>query len=355
MATDTEVDRIMEKKILMTHKYLRVFFVVMLLFALLTEMGAAQITSPSFASGSISSGETKRNSTDTPAAMQTASMLVPSDITKLRLAPGFMLGLTVLDDSDFAGSYRIDEQGNLYLPIIGSMHVAGKTIPEARAQIRNKLLKEAILKNPQVILTLLEYTAPEVTIIGEVGSPGRYPLLVPHKLVDVLTFAGGPTAMAGNEIQITHSSLNSKPSLIHYSKGSDPKLVENILVYPGDTIQVKRAGIVYVLGAVNRPGGYVMQEENTLNILQAISLANGTSVSAKTSTIYVLRKNADGTIENIALPYKKIIQGKCANMQLRSQDIVYMPASMIKTVFANSGQAIFSSAATSAIYVGIGR
>jgi polysaccharide biosynthesis/export protein len=352
---DTEIDLIMEKKILMTHKYLRALFAVTLLLVSLSEMSAAQITSPSFSSGSITSGETKRNSTDAPAAMQTASMLVPSDITKLRLAPGFMLGLNVLDDADFTGSYRIDELGNLYLPIVGNMHVAGKTISEARAQIRNRLLRDAILKDPQVILTLLEYTAPEVTIIGEVGSPGRYPLLAPHKLVDVLTFAGGPTTMAGNEIQIMHGSLGSKPALIHYSKGSDPKLVENVLVYPGDTIQVKRAGIVYVLGAVNRPGGYLMQEENTLNILQAISLANGTSVSAKTSTIYVLRKNADGTVENIALPYKKIIQGKYANMQLRSQDIVYMPASMIKTIFANSGQAIFSSAATSAIYVGMGR
>jgi protein involved in polysaccharide export with SLBB domain len=93
-----------------------------------------------------------------------------------------------------------------------------------------------------------------------------------------------------------------------------------------------------------------MQEENTLNVLQAITLAGGTSVSAKTGTIYLLRKNADGTVENIALPYQKMIQGKYANTQLHALDILYMPTSMIKTILANSGQAIISTAASSSIY-----
>jgi protein involved in polysaccharide export with SLBB domain len=98
-----------------------------------------------------------------------------------------------------------------------------------------------------------------------------------------------------------------------------------------------------------------MQEENTLNVLQVISLAGGTSASAKTGTIYLLRKNADGTIENIALPYNKMIQGKYANMQLRALDILYMPTSMMKTILVNSGQALLSTAATSAVYSGMGR
>jgi polysaccharide export outer membrane protein len=325
----------MERRIHMMPRFLYTSFIAAVLLASLPETGVAQIN---------------RNSTEGPAARPTASTLVASDITKLKLAPGFLVGLNVLDDTDFAGSFRIDEQGDIELPILGSIHVADETVSEARVQIQKKLQDEAILKNPQVILTLLEYTAPEVTIIGEVGSPGKYPLLVPHKLVDVLAVAGGPTAMAGNEIQITRGSADTKPVLVHYSKGTDPQLVENVIIYPGDTIQIKRAGVVYVLGAVNRPGGYVMQEENTLNVLQAITLAGGTSVSAKTGTIYLLRKNADGTVENIALPYQKMIQGKYANTQLHALDILYMPTSMIKTILANSGQAIISTAASSSIY-----
>ena len=166
-----------------------------------------------------------------------------------------------------------------------------RPLSEARLQIRKKLLDDQILKDPQVNLTVLEYTSPEVTIVGEVTNPGRYPLLVPRALVDVLALAGGTTLAAGNEIQITRGSANSEPILksilVHYSRATDPDAVKQAIVNPGDTVLVKRAGIVYVLGAVTRPGGYVMQEEGTLNVLQAISLANGTALTAKTSTIYL--------------------------------------------------------------------
>ena len=104
-----------------------------------------------------------------------------------------------------------------------------------------------------------------------------------------------------------------------------------MIVNPGDTVQMKRAGIVYVLGAVNRPGGYVMQEEGTLNVLQAVSLANGTSIAASSGTIYVLRRNADGT-EVIAVPYQKISRGKSADIQLHPTDVLFVPSSAIKSV-----------------------
>jgi polysaccharide export outer membrane protein len=120
-------------------------------------------------------------------------------------------------------------------------------------------------------------------------------------------------------------------------------------VNPGDTVQVKRAGIVYVLGAVNRPGGFVMQEEGTLRVLQAISLASGTSIAASTRTIYLLRRNADGTEVDIAVPYKKIANGSSADMQLRATDVLFVPTSTFKAVLTNS-QGILTSAASATIY-----
>ncbi|HLY41334.1 MAG TPA: polysaccharide biosynthesis/export family protein [Terracidiphilus sp.] len=275
--------------------------------------------------------------------------LVPEDFSKLRLAPGFLVELKVLDDTDFDGNFRIDEDGYISVPILGTVHVAGETASEAQDQIKQVLRKEQILNDPQVALNVLEYTAPQVTIVGEVGSPGKYPLLVPRKLVDVLAMAGGPNALAGNEVSIVRGSGGSKPVLVHYSKSTDPGSVADVMVYPGDTVQVKRAGIVYVLGAVNRPGGYVMQEDGTLNLLQAISLANGTSAIAKTSTIYLLRRDADGTEVDISLPYKKISHGKLANFELHATDIVFVPTSGVKSALTNS-QMVLTSAASAAIY-----
>ncbi len=291
-----------------------------------------------------------RGGSRAPVPLGSGPTTVPEDFAQLRLAPGFLVGLSVLDDSDFQGSFRVDQDGNIILPILGAMHVAGKTATEARTQIRQALIDGRILNDPQVDLSILEYTLSQVTIIGEVGLPGKYPLLTPHKLVEVLALAGGLTPLAGNEIQITPGNTAVEPLLIHYSKASDPKSIENVIVRPGDIVQVKRAGVVYVLGAVNRPGGYVMQEEGTLKVLQAISLADGTAISAATKTVYILRKNADGTEVDIALPYKKISRGKSADVQLHATDILYVPTSTMKSILTNS-QTILSAAASASIYV----
>lgn len=335
-----------ERGMLMTHK----LFLSGVLLISLTETGIAQINMqqmPSYSGENHTASASARGQTGGMPSSELRA--VPQDFAQLKLAPGFLVGLNVLDDSDFAGTFRIDEQGSIAVPVLGTVHVAGETASEAREQIKNLLVAEQIMKDPQVTLTVMEYTAPEVTIIGEVGSPGKYPLLVPRKLVDVLALAGGPSMLAGNEIQIIPGNEGAKPALVHYSRNADPKSIQDVMVRPGDTVQVKRAGIVYVLGAVNRPGGFVMQEEGTLNVLQALSLANGTSVAAKDSTIYLLRREADGTEVDIALPYKKISHGKRADVQLHATDVLFVPTSAVKSILTNS-QAILSAAASASIY-----
>ena len=323
------------------------------LFFSLAGISSAQINMqqmPGLSVGTTSGAALNRNLSDSPVVIPAADLkAVPEDFVKLKLAPGFLMQIAVLDDSDFNGSFRIDEDGDIALPVIGVVHVAGATAGEARNRIRQRLLAAQILKDPQVILTVSEYTTRGVTIIGEVTSPGKYPLLVPRKLVDVLAMAGGPTLLAGNEVQIVHGSADREPTVVHYSRASSPATVQDVFVQPGDTVQVKRAGIVYVLGAVNRPGGYVMQEEGTLNILQAIALANGTSVLAATGKIYILRRNPDGSEVDMAIDYKQINEGKRSNVQLRPTDILFVPTSRAKWILVNT-QSVLSSAASAGIY-----
>lgn len=282
-------------------------------------------------------------------ASSTGPQRVPEGFANLRLAPGFTISVTVLDDSDFTGTYSIDEHGNLTLPILGTIHVGGETGSDVRLKIQRLLSSGEILKDPQVNLTVIGYTVPEVTIIGEVVAPGKYPLLLPNNLVGVLALAGGPTRLAGNEVLITRGNRDSMPVSVRYSKDTNPKTVDNVIVYPGDTIQIKRAGIIYVLGGVNRPGGYVMQEEGKLNVLQAVSLASGTSLAASTKSILLLRRNSDGTEVVITLPFKKIREGKRANVDLRSADILYVPTSAVKSVLTST-QSIVTAAGAAAVY-----
>jgi len=288
---------------------------------------------------------------DASAAARSATLSpVPEDIEKLALAPGFLIGLNVLDEPDLAGSYRVDQDGNVILPVLGTLHVAGLTGTQANALIRQKLIDDGELKNPQVTLNMLEYTVPQVTILGEVVSPGKYPLLTGHSLEDVLALAGGPNSLAGNEVEITRASArNVAPTTVHYSRETNLIAASEATVNPGDLVRVKRAGIVYVMGAVMRPGGYVMQEDGTLNVMQAISLASGTTPSANTGTLHILRPNDDGSVLDIPLSYSRLMHGKTAPIVLQAKDVVYVPTSKFKAVFTNSS-ALLSSVASATIY-----
>jgi len=274
---------------------------------------------------------------------------IPDDFEFLKLAPGFLVSLDVLDDSDFQGSYRVDQDGDLGLPVIGNVHVAGETVSDARTQIRKKLQSEQILNNPEVNLTVQEYAAPEVTISGEVSAPGKYTLIVPHRLTSVLALAGGLTMIAGNDIQITHTGAEETPTSIHYSKATHPGAADDVMVQPGDTIYVKRAGIVYVLGAVTRPGGYVMQEDGKVTVLEALSMANGTTMPASIGKIFLLRRNADGTGVTIALPLGKMQRGNDADVAMQPTDVLYVPMSKVKATLLNA-QAIIASTASASIF-----
>lgn len=329
---------------------------LLLKFALAAVLGTyswpccAQVNPEVFSVQNPSPAAVNRNGSTAPASIPPSQLrMVPEDFAALKLSPGFLLHLNVLDDNDFTGEYRVDDQGNIAVPILGTLHVNGLTTAQAGTEIKTRLAKEQILKDPQVSLTVLEFAAPQVAIIGEVTAPGKYPLLSVRNLVDVLALAGGPTNLAGNEVQITRAGKENQPLVVHYSKASDPKDFEDILVHPGDTVKVNRAGIVYVLGAVNRPGGYVMQESGTLNVLQAISLALGTSAAASTKRVYLLRRNPDGTGIDMELAYRDISQGKASDIPLQPRDVLYVPTSRMKSIFTSSQQVI-NAAGSAAIY-----
>jgi polysaccharide biosynthesis/export protein len=284
--------------------------------------------------------------------MQQGPAMVPAHFAQLKLAQGFLLSINILDDSDFTGVFRVDEVGNLVLPELGSIHVAGKTVPEARQEITKDLLERGILKDPQVELNIVEYTAPQVTILGAVVSPGIFPLLAPVGLGDVLALAGDTTILAGDRIEITTPNGGSGPRTVHYSRGMDSKLLNSVVIQPGDTVQVTQAGVVYVLGGVTRPGGYVMQESGNLSVLEAISIAGGTAFTASVKSIYVMRRNRDNTTVWLELPYKNMTKGKVSDVQLHVNDVIYVPTSRVKSTLMSS-QSLLAAISSASIYAGV--
>jgi polysaccharide export outer membrane protein len=121
------------------------------------------------------------------------------------------------------------------------------------------------------------------------------------------------------------------------------------MVHPGDTVIVKRAGIVYVLGAVNRPGGYPMQEDGKLNVAQAISMAMGLAMQARTSGLRVVKHGEDGKLIDVPVSYNRMMDGKDVPMELEAGDIVYVPVSKVKAVF-NTSSSLIGQTASATIY-----
>lgn len=272
---------------------------------------------------------------------------IPDEFSRAPLQPGYVLGLTVFGVPQMASELRVDEAGNITVPLAGPVHVAGETPLQAETAVANALVRADILKHPEVTLTVSQYTTIGVSVLGEVQNPGRIQLSGPKSLEEVLALAGGETTTAGNVIEIERQGKD--PVLLHYAEGSSPAGLRSFQIQSGDTIFIRRAGVVYVLGAVARPGGYIMVNRGELNVIQAVSLAQGTTLIASLGKVLLLREGEGGQYRRIELKFKDMSRGKVAPLQMQVNDILYIPTSTTKTVLT-TGAGLIGTATTAAIY-----
>jgi polysaccharide export outer membrane protein len=268
----------------------------------------------------------------------------------MKLMPGSMLSLHVFEEPDLDGAYRIDSNGAIFIPLVGSIRVGSLTLRDAERAVESQLMASGILVDPHVVLNITDYGAQTVVVAGEVTAPGRLPILSPRKLQDILAMAGGTTPLAGDEVVIHHADQPARSiETIHYNPAQGGVANLDTLIQPGDTVFVKKAGSVYVLGAVYRPGGFIMQEAGTLNVVQALALAYGTSPEAAITKVRILRKSSDGSYTFIPVPLNKIQKGRANPTPLQSEDIVYVPPSTLKEV-GISARSLLSGVAGAAVY-----
>jgi polysaccharide export outer membrane protein len=275
---------------------------------------------------------------------------VPEDFAGLKLGPGFLLNILVYDEPDFSGPARVDNDGNINIAFLKPIHIAGDTVAQAKQALEKAFKDQGILKNPQISIDVQQFATTTATVIGEVQNPGKVELLAPHTLLQVIGMTGGVTTLAGNVIELKRADGDPPTKDYHYSRGGDTTEIRDVMVHPGDTVIVKRAGIVYVLGAVNRPGGYAMQEQGELNVAQAISLAQGLALQARVGALRVVQRQADGKMVDIPVSYKNIMDGKEVPLSLAAGDIVYVPVSKVKTALSST-MGVIGQTSAAAIYV----
>lgn len=284
----------------------------------------------------------------TPLAAQPATPV--ADPPMIRVNGGDLLELKVFGVPEMSSEARIGSDGNISVALIGPVHVAGLTSTEAERLIEKRLVDGGMLRDPHVSVFVKEYATQGISVMGEVAKPGIYPLLGARRLFDALSSAGGTTARAGKVISITRRDDPEHPLLM--TMDADPKKAAgaNVEIRPGDTIVVSKAGVVYVVGDVARPGGYVMENNESLRVLQAVALAQGFNRTAALDSAKLIRKTAAGTTEEISVPLKKIMENKVQDIAMQGDDILFIPASAAKGALRRTMEAAIQAATGMAIY-----
>jgi polysaccharide export outer membrane protein len=288
----------------------------------------------------------------------------PADYT---IGPEDLLSIDVFNVPELNKTVRVANDGMISLPLIGRVQAAGLTTAELRKELEAKWA-ETYLENPQVTVFVQEFRARPVSVIGAVERPGLFYLAAPRTLIEVLSMAGGLAKRTENaagrtvlvtrrdgfaDLQFTDGmSLVSVDKLeinlrkLFYSHNE----ALNIEIKPFDSISVTRADIVYVVGEVRRPGGFVLQDQEKLTVMQALALAEGCTGTAARRNAMIIHRSEDGTRTEVRIDLGKVLKGKAHDPELAANDVLFVPTSWGKAAGFRGAEAALGTLSGVLIY-----
>ncbi len=312
--------------------------------------------------------ETPQQVNDRIRQMSAAARLTPHDYV---LGNGDLLDLDVFDVKELSREVRVSQTGSIGIPLVPvRLHVAGLTEVQAQQKIAEVLEADGLVSHADVSLTVRERKSKPITVVGAVGHAMVYQADRPVTILEVLAEAGGVATDAGDTVIVTRpaseppaapadpseppaigpevalpgaalpdASSNSQPS-------SEPPLLNNtitinlnelmetgnvtnnIVLQAGDIVTVPHSGIVYVLGAVGKPGGFVLaNDRGHMSTLKVLALAGGLNHTAKSDRAVIVRKDTQGQQHEVAVNLKKVMQRQEEDVLLQPSDILYVPNS----------------------------
>jgi len=291
-----------------------------------------------------------------------------------RISPNDLLFIQVFDVDQMTREYRVSDSGTVDFPLLAApVRVAGLTPQQAAEALAQKCKEAGVLSRPQISVTVRESRLHAVAVLGSVKNPQVYPVFGHIPLLDVLTLAGGASDDAGSVVTITRGEVSRAlaaqaggggqagkspppPSTVSINlqrllEGSDPNL--NVNVYPGDRVTVQRAGIVYVMGAVNKAGGYLLSDaRQNMTVLKAIALAGYFGPFAKGKKALLLRPNpsAPNGREEIPVNLHAMLRGNVPDQPLFDNDILFVPDSTALKALHRSADIAATTASYAALY-----
>ncbi len=268
-----------------------------------------------------------------------------------RIGPNDQIDITVFGADAFSGQQRVEESGEITIPLLGSVVAAGRTPRELESDLEDRLRK-TYMRDPHVSVQVTEMKSHGVSVVGAVGAPGVVQIPGPTSLLEVLAMAQGVTPEAGNRVYVIRSQRAAatqpddppagRPDSIAdaVAPPSDDSNVidvdlgalldggdtsQNVVVQAGDIVQVQPAGLVYVAGDVNRPGGFAIPAGETMNVLQALAMAQGFGQAPSASNSVIVRKGPDGRRQEIPVDMDAVVDGDQPPPVMEPRDVLFVP------------------------------
>ncbi len=298
-----------------------------------------------------------------------------------RIGPEDVLNINVFEAQELNREVRVSAGGEISLPLLGSVRAAGLT-PRELEFVLQELLHRTYMKDPHVSVFVREMQSHPVSVMGAVRRPGVFQIRGSKTLLEVLSLAEGLADDAGETVIILRGaalSAEPDPSTDHAAASDPPSpgpqspgeanaasspvndnrsasesavqvnlkdLLEssdsrsNPLVHPGDIVKVTRAGVVYVIGEVRKPGGFVLKSNEKISVLQALALSEGLTPTASKGAARIIRTDQQsGERKETPINLGKILAGKAPDPFLGPKDIVFVPNSAAKTTMTRGVEA----------------
>ena len=267
------------------------------------------------------------------------------------IGPGDVVEVSEFHTPEFRSVARVSSVGTVTLPLAGEVRVAGMDERTAAHAIEAALVARGMLLHPQVTVMLTVQVGQDVSVLGEVTRPGVYPFAAHHRLLDLISAASGLAADAGSLVTIVHRDEGKAAQAVELpAMGATGE--QNPELQPGDTVEVKRAGLVYVVGDVMRPGGFLVDPKEHMTVVQALTLAWGPTPSAALSKALLIREQKGGRTVT-TLNVKRLLHGQDPDLMVQDRDILFVPDSTAKNLWNRTLESAVQSAAGVSIYAGM--
>jgi polysaccharide export outer membrane protein len=281
------------------------------------------------------------------------------------IAAGDILSVSVADAPEWGGKFRVNDTGTIEIGGLSKPILAeGRTPNELSRDISQALIDAKQLRDPRINVFIEESHGRTVTVLGAVLKPASYPLQKRTTVLDALSMAGGALPGAGGTITVVRGPASAEATgtavgsaqIIDMSRvvsGGD--LSGNVQVRNGDVLNVSTAKVVYVVGAVIKPGGFTLADPSAgLSVVKAVSLAEGFSQVASSRHALIIRQSTSETSrQEVLVDVDQVLAGKAADVVLAPDDILYIPESGAKRTVRAMGQVAMSLVNGIAVY-GIG-